>query len=111
MNQRTIQLVILVTVFAVFLMRPSAVRAQTAAATYKTKCSGCHGADGKGATGPGKAMGVHDFGSDEVTKMSDADLVTIITAGKNKMPAYGKTLKDADIKGLVAYIRELSKQK
>lgn len=111
MKHKNIQLILLAAVFAVLLIGPSAVRAQTAAETYKAKCAGCHGADGKGTTGPGKAMGVHDFGSDEVTKMSDADLVTIITTGKNKMPAYGKTLKDADIKGLVAYIRELSKQK
>jgi cytochrome c6 len=59
---------------------------------YKAKCAGCHGADGKGNTGPGKALGAHDFASDEVTKMSDADLTTIVTAGKNKMPAgwFGK---------------------
>lgn len=101
----------LVTVLTVVLMAPSAVHAQSAAATYKAKCAGCHGADGKGATAPGKALGVHDFTSDEVTKMSDADLISIVTAGKNKMPAYGKSLKDAEIKDLVAYVRELGKQK
>jgi|ERR1700722_10495004 len=111
MKRKNIQLVIGATLFAALLIGPSVARAQTAAETYKTKCAGCHGADGKGTTGPGKAMGVHDFGSDEVTNMSDADLAAIVTTGKNKMPAYGKTLKEADIKGLVTYIRELSKQK
>ena len=62
----------------------SPARAQNAAATYKAKCTGCHGADGKGNTGPGKALGVHDFGSEEVTKMSDADLVKIMTDGKEQ---------------------------
>ncbi|MGA9304445.1 MAG: cytochrome c [Candidatus Sulfotelmatobacter sp.] len=102
---------ILALVLAVVVLAPSAVRAQNAAATYKAKCAGCHGADGKGSTAPGKALGVHDFSSDEVTKMSDTDLITIVTAGKNKMPAYGKSLKDPEIKDLVAYVRELGKHK
>src|SRR5271167_1202147 len=93
-------------VLALVLAAPSAVRAQSAAATYKAKCAGCHGADGKGSTGPGKALGVHDFSSDEVAKMSDADLINIVTAGKNKMPPYGKSLKNGEIKDLVAYVRE-----
>jgi cytochrome c6 len=96
---------------AVALMVPSAVHAQNAASTYKAKCAGCHGADGKGKTAPGKALGVHDFTSDEVTRMSDADLINIVSVGKSKMPAYGKSLKDTEIKNLVAYIRELSNQK
>src|SRR5271170_4793968 len=96
-------------VLALVLSAPSAVHAQSAAATYKAKCAGCHGADGKGNTTPGKALGVHDFTSAEVTKMSDTDLVGIVTTGKNKMPAYGKSLKAEDIAGLVAFIRGLSK--
>ena len=43
--------------------------------------------------------------------MSDADLVQAITSGKGKMPAYGKTLKDSEIKDLAAYVRELGKKK
>jgi mono/diheme cytochrome c family protein len=31
--------------------------------------------------------------------------------GKNKMPAYSKTLKPEEIKGLVAYVRELGGKK
>ncbi|MGA7929448.1 MAG: cytochrome c [Candidatus Sulfotelmatobacter sp.] len=110
MRNMNIQFSTLATVLAVVLMAPSTVRAQSAAATYKAKCAGCHGADGKGNTGPGKALGVHDFSSDAVTKMSDTDLINIVTTGKNKMPSYGKNLKDTEIKDLVAYIRELGKQ-
>jgi len=111
MKHIVIQFCIFATVLAVALMVPSAALAQGAAATYKAKCAGCHGADGKANTALAKALGAHDFGSDEVTKMSDTDLITIVTTGKNKMPAYGKSLKDAEIKDLVAYVRELSKQK
>jgi mono/diheme cytochrome c family protein len=100
-----------VAVLAAALAAPGTLHAQAATATYKTKCAGCHGADGKGSTGVGKAMGVHDFGSDQVTRESDTDLISIVTAGKNKMPAYGKSLKEAEIKDLVAYVRELGKAK
>src|SRR5215469_1674162 len=80
--------------------------AQYAAATYKAKCAMCHGADGKG----GK-MGTRDFGSAEVKAETDAQLTEIITKGKGKgkMPSYEGKLKDDDIKGLVTYIRSLSK--
>ena len=111
MKNMTLPSAVIAVVLASTLFLPSSARAQTAAATYKAKCAGCHGADGKASTGPGKALGAHDFGSPEVTKESDADLITAVTAGKNKMPAYGKSLKDTDIKDLVAYVRELGKQK
>jgi mono/diheme cytochrome c family protein len=41
--------------------------------------------------------------------MSDEDLSSAIEKGKNKMPAYGKSLKPDQIKDLVAYIRSLAK--
>lgn len=83
--------------------------AADAAATYKAKCAMCHGADGKGATPAGKSMGAHDFASAEVKAMSDADLAGVITGGKKKMPKYGASLKVAEIKDLVTYIRQLGK--
>jgi len=77
---------------------------QDAAAAYKAKCAMCHGADGKG----GK-MGTRDFGSADVKAETDAQLTEIITKGKGKMPSYEGKLKDDEIKGLVTYIRGLSK--
>jgi cytochrome c6 len=78
--------------------------ADDAAATYKAKCAMCHGADGKG----GK-MGTRDFASAEVEAETDAQLTDIITKGKGKMPAYSGKLTDADIKGLVTFVRSLAK--
>ena len=82
----------------------SSAAAQDAAATYKAKCAMCHGPDGKG----GK-MGTRDFASAEVKAETDAQLTDIITKGKGKMPSYSGKLSDADIKGLVTYIRTLAK--
>ena len=79
-------------------------------AVYKTKCAGCHGADGKGETPAGKSMKAGDFASEDVQKMSDADLSDAIAKGKGKMPAF-KTLTADQLKDLVAYVRTLGKKK
>jgi len=81
--------------------------AQDGATLFKTKCVSCHGADGTGSA-VGKKLGAHDFTSAEVQKMSDAELSSIITDGKNKMPKYA-TLKPEEVKALVAHIRSLKK--
>ena len=78
-------------------------------ALYKTKCAACHGPDGKGETAIGKANKLRDLGSPDVQKQSDDELSGIISGGKGKMPAYGKSLKPEQIKDLVTYIRTLKK--
>jgi cytochrome c6 len=95
------------TAFAVVLSIPLSASAQDAAATFKSKCAGCHAADGTGSA-MGKKMGAHDFTSADVQKMSDAELADVITNGKGKMKA-STGLKPEEIKGLVAYIRTLKK--
>lgn len=102
---------LMLTAIAAGLSLWSLPAAADAAATYKAKCAMCHGADGKADTPVGKKMGAHDFASPEVQKMSDAELTTITTKGKGKMPVYEKKLSDAEIKDLVSYIRQLSKGK
>ena len=93
-----------------FLFLTSRSHAQgEAEKTYKAKCVACHAADGSGSE-VGKKLGTHDFHSSEVQSESDADLTQIIAKGKNKMPAYEKSLKPDEIKGLVAYVRGLEKK-
>jgi mono/diheme cytochrome c family protein len=97
----------LATALAVVLTLPLSMQAQDAASLFKSKCAGCHGADGTGSA-MGKKMGAHDFTSAEVQGMSDAQLADTITNGKNKMPKYASLTPD-QVKGLVAYIRTLKK--
>src|SRR5579859_1549671 len=73
---------------------------------YKSKCQGCHGADGK-ATAVGKKLGAKDFTDPDVAKMSEADLVKVTTNGKGKMPAYKGKLTDAQIKELIEYVKDM----
>jgi mono/diheme cytochrome c family protein len=78
---------------------------------YKANCDLCHGADGSGDTGPGKAFHAKDLRSDEVRNQTDAALTEVITKGRGKMPAFATKIKPADIQKLVAYIRSLPVKK
>jgi len=82
-----------------------------AAKIYKTNCELCHGPDGSGNTGTGKAMHARDLRSDETQKQSDAALTEVISKGRGKMPAFGKKIKPEDITKLLAYIRILAAKK
>lgn len=84
--------------------------AQDGAATYKSKCQMCHGADGMAGTPAGKSTKARPFNDPDVMKMSDDDLVAVTTNGKNKMPAYKGKLTDAQIKDVIAYIHTLQKK-
>ena len=79
------------------------------AALYKSKCAMCHGPDGAGKTPAGQKLNVRDLRSPEVQAQSDSDLSHVIGQGKGKMPVFGKTLSDDQIKSLAAQIRELGK--
>ena len=55
------QVFVTVTAIAVMFIFSLSAHAQSAAeALYKSKCAGCHGADGTGSA-TGKKMGAHDF--------------------------------------------------
>lgn len=64
---------------------------------FQAKC-GCHGPGGAG----GKAPNLTKVGS-----RSNDDLYKIIHDGKEKMPAFGSQLKEAQIKKVVAYLKQL----
>jgi len=93
-----------------FASAPAKADTTAAEATFKAKCAMCHGPDGKGETATGKTMKVKDLSSEEVQKMSEADLSAAISSGKGKMPAY-KTLTPDQVKDLVAFIRTFGKKK
>jgi cytochrome c6 len=101
---------LVLTFVAVMVLSGTVLVAQDAAATYKAKCSACHGADAKGDTPVGKKMGIQDLASPDVQRMSDDELAGIISDGKNKMPSYKKSLKPEQIKDLVGFVRSLAKK-
>ncbi len=69
--------------------------AADAAATYKAKCTACHGPKAEKGFNPAK---------------SDGELLAAMQKGvKPKMPAYEKSLGAEDSKALIAYMKQLRK--
>jgi len=76
--------------------------------TFNKSCKMCHG--DKGATpnpNIAKMFGVPIpvLGSKDVQAKSDADLKTVITQGKGKMPK--TTVTGGDVDNVIAYVRTL----
>jgi len=83
--------------------------ADSAADTYKRKCSACHGKNGAGDTMLGKNLKLRPLGSDEVQERSDDELFAIISKGKNRMPPFDRKLSKDQIHDLVKHIRSMKK--
>ncbi len=100
---------------AVLAVTALSARAEDAKAQFEKDCAKCHGADGKGQTKMGAKLGAKDYTDAKVqAEMKDDAAVKAIKEGlKDKdgktlmKPAEG--LSDADIKGLVRYMRSLKK--
>ena len=90
------------------------VDAKKGAVIYKQNCAVCHGDTGK-ADGPAARSLTpkpRDFtqGIFQYAK-SDTELLAFIKQGKSPMPAWGQTLKDEQIKDVIAFIHTLKAKK
>ena len=109
-------------VFPFFLMSGEALAERDSKAWAKffksLRCASCHGKDGKGQGPAAKAMKL--MASDwtdkaAMEKLTDDFLNEIIANGgkavnkSNRMPAYSKKLKPAEVADLVAYVRSFAK--
>jgi mono/diheme cytochrome c family protein len=80
--------------------------ADSGEATYKAKCSTCHGSTGTPSPGIAKMIGVKAASDPSVKSMSAADMIAVVKNGKGKMkPIAGLT--DPQIKDVVTYFRSL----
>lgn len=104
----------LFTVLAILSVGSSNLAAQKSssagAAAFKTNCATCHGPDGSSDTPTGKSMNAPDLRSAEIQKLSDMEIATVISDGKNAMPPF-KNLSKEQINSLVKYIRGLASKK
>ena len=84
---------------------------------YSSKCSACHGKDGKAQTEKGKKMLMRDLASAEIQTLSDADLKKAIGDGiekvkdgtKQEMDGFKDDIKGPELDALVKYMREFKK--
>jgi len=76
---------------------------------YAKNCSSCHGESGRGDGPSGLFMKQKpaDLRSDAVRKMSDEDLFSRITDGKQPMPGFSKKLSEEERRAIVRYVRQL----
>ena len=69
-------------------------------ATYGNSCVFCHGAEGTGGHG----------GPPFSAARSSDEVLSVVTNGRNAMPAFGNTLSAAQIANVSAWVRELARR-
>jgi mono/diheme cytochrome c family protein len=78
---------------------------------YLDKCAVCHAQDGSGNTSKGRKLKVKNLRSPEAQKLTEAEMIEIVSKGKGKdMDGFQKELGTDMIKQIVAYYRTLAKQ-
>ena len=77
---------------------------------YDKSCKSCHGVEGTPNPGIVKMTKVEmkDLKSPEVQGMSEADMKTVITAGKGKMKPV-TAVTGATVEDVIAYVKTLKK--
>jgi|APCry1669189567_1035234.scaffolds.fasta_scaffold00039_11 mono/diheme cytochrome c family protein len=94
----------------------STIYAATPDESWSKLCASCHGKDGKAHTKAAKKMDVKDLTDASYAKtFTDEDAFKSLKMGlkdkdgKERMKPFSEKLSDDEIKGLVAYVRGLSK--
>lgn len=80
--------------------------------TYRRQCAPCHGEQGRGDGRMARRFKPPpaDFQDPEgIVKLTDDELVEVITGGRSSMPAFRDVLSEEVIRRIVTYIRELSR--
>jgi len=109
---KTTKIAVLVVTIAValFILIPNLSWAEDGAAIFKAKCAVCHGPDGAGKP----AAKIPSLVSDDVKKLSDADLTDFVANGgpsKKATHAFAtKGLTPEQIKAVVEAVRGLQKK-
>jgi len=85
-------------------------KAVDASVLFDKHCDSCHGKDGQAKTFKAKFNHARNLTDSKwQAEVSDERLFNSISNGKGKMPAFGKKLSEAQINGLVVYVRHLKK--
>ena len=110
MKLAKLAVIVMTIALVLFILIPNLSWAQEGAAIYKAKCAACHGADAAGKP----AAKIPSLVSDDVKKLSDADLTDFIANGgpaKKATHAFAtKGLTPDQIKAVVGEIRDLQKK-
>jgi mono/diheme cytochrome c family protein len=78
---------------------------------YRSRCSLCHGTDGRAKTTLGQQLKAADLHSAQVQDNSDSLLRQVILHGKGNMPPFEGQLNDVQVRELLQYVREFGKKR
>ncbi len=117
MVMKRIAFAVLTAMFTIILTGMNQAFAVSAEENYKWYCSQCHGLTGKGdgvnATNDQPVNPKNHTDTAEMAKLSVSDVENVIrdggaaTSKSTMMPPWGKSMTDAEIKELVAYLSKL----
>ena len=83
-------------------------RDEVANVLFLKNCASCHGKDGRAKTFKAKFNHARNLTNPNwQAAISDEHMYESILRGKNKMPAFGKTLSENEVAALVTYVRML----
>lgn len=68
-------------------------------AIFEDKCAKCHGVDGTKGRWGAKNL--------QKSMLSDADLLKVVTEGKNIMPSWKKRLSEVELRQVTVYVKGL----
>jgi cytochrome c6 len=108
----TSTLLIIVAALTTALLAPAALAGEAdGKAVYDKQCATCHGPDGSGNPSMKSVFGEKelDIARTEIAGKKNEELAKVISEGKGKMPAAGKSLSAADKQAVVAYVKSLAK--
>lgn len=101
---------------ALVLSLPAAALAEAAPpakALYARRCAGCHGADGRADTKPGKKYKMANLAGPAWPRAWSREKIRAVIAEgvPGQMPAWREKLSDAEIDALAGYVLTLSAAK
>lgn len=79
---------------------------------YARRCYTCHGETGVGDGPTARLMGIKPANLRKaVREKSKAELLEVITRGRQAMPAFGPSLTEVEREGVVQYLRAMPEKK
>lgn len=93
------------TVAYAWTLHTSPAQVKMGQAVYEQNCATCHGPDGKGSGAPGM-LDFTDFAA--TSQVSQQAWAQVVAEGRDKMPAFGDKLSEAERAAALEYVRSLS---
>lgn len=92
------RLALLLTLAAVGCSSQGGGKTESGLSIFHTRCSRCHGADGRGNA-------VFATPTLPISTLTEEQMAQVITKGRNKMPSFSLELSPEEIKAVAGYVK------